>query len=365
MIGQPQAVHQVRVPDAVLGLLSAGVGLLAVAVAKAGVEPQRDFATRRRCAELVDHVRRAAIDVDAVLHHQLQRLGVEDVGRVNDRRRVALSRISGGQRPANLARAHRVDQHAVASHQVQDRQVRASLLGEANDVERRQVGHALEDLRPVIDIGRRAKLLGQRGDRHAGDFLSHGRKTLHTRHRTHSSQADLHTRPANDEAETAQTSRFPRAREVPARAGSWLGITVSHRTPNRPERFRSLGRPNVPRVDQIAGKIVARFGILGVVQAERDEGRVAGRRLSAGGRGRRGPGGSTSPSCWLAGGAAAGAVGSPIARSTATATSAAGEAVAVVGAGLRRRAQQHSTPKWSPSACPRSRRSGRPGRAGS
>ena len=43
MVGQRQAVGELLVPDAVLRLLAAGVGLLAVAVAEAGVDPQRDL----------------------------------------------------------------------------------------------------------------------------------------------------------------------------------------------------------------------------------------------------------------------------------------------------------------------------------
>ena len=49
-IGQPQAFRQLLVPDAVLRLLAAGVGLLAVAVAEAGIDAQRDLAARSaRC----------------------------------------------------------------------------------------------------------------------------------------------------------------------------------------------------------------------------------------------------------------------------------------------------------------------------
>ncbi len=46
VIGHPQAFVEAGVPDAVFRLLAAGVGLLAVAVAEAGIEPQRDLASR-------------------------------------------------------------------------------------------------------------------------------------------------------------------------------------------------------------------------------------------------------------------------------------------------------------------------------
>ena len=90
--GETATLAELLVPDAVLRLFAAGVGLLAVAVAKARIDPQGDLAAGRTLAELVDHVGRAAIDVDSLLDDQVERLVVEDVGRVNDRRRVA-----GGQ----------------------------------------------------------------------------------------------------------------------------------------------------------------------------------------------------------------------------------------------------------------------------
>ena len=63
-IGPAEAVVELVVPDAVLGLLAAGVGLLAVAVAEAGIDAERDVAARGPLAELVDHVGRAAVDRD-------------------------------------------------------------------------------------------------------------------------------------------------------------------------------------------------------------------------------------------------------------------------------------------------------------
>ena len=137
VIGPAQAVGQLLVPDAVLRLLAAGVGLLAVAVAKARVEPQRDLAAGRALAELIDHVGLPQFTWMPCSHDQIERLAVEDVGRVDDRRRIALRPVAGRQGAADLARADRVDQHAVAADQVEDGQVRAGLLGVANDVEGR------------------------------------------------------------------------------------------------------------------------------------------------------------------------------------------------------------------------------------
>ena len=50
---------------------------------------------------------------------QIERLGVEDVGRVDDRRRIAVRRYSRRPGPRDLARADRIDQHAVAADQVE------------------------------------------------------------------------------------------------------------------------------------------------------------------------------------------------------------------------------------------------------
>ena len=61
---------------------------------------------------------------------------IEDVGRVDDLRLLAVARlVAGRHRPADLARAHRIDHHAVPPHEVEDGEVRAGLLGEANHVE--------------------------------------------------------------------------------------------------------------------------------------------------------------------------------------------------------------------------------------
>ena len=84
--------------------------------------------------------------------------------------------IAGRQRPADFAGADRVDQHAVAADEIENRQVRAGLLGVADHVERPQVVDALDDFRGVVDVHRRAELVGQVGDGHAGDLRAEERK---------------------------------------------------------------------------------------------------------------------------------------------------------------------------------------------
>jgi hypothetical protein len=79
-----QRGRQFGVPDAVFAVFTAGVGLVAVAVAKAGVDAQPDAVAFGACPKLAQHVDGAGIDGDAVLHHGVQRGVVKQVGREND-----------------------------------------------------------------------------------------------------------------------------------------------------------------------------------------------------------------------------------------------------------------------------------------
>ena len=109
-------------PDAVLRLLSAGVRFLAMAVAEAGIDPQRNARAGRSAAELFDHVDRAAIDVQLSLDAKIERFAVENIGRIDDRRRIAFDRVSGGQGAADFVGADGIDQHAFAADQIQNGQ---------------------------------------------------------------------------------------------------------------------------------------------------------------------------------------------------------------------------------------------------
>ena len=53
---------------------------------------------------------------------------------------------------------------AVAPHEVEDREIRARLLGEADDVERREIGEPLGDFRGVVDVSRRTEPAGKLND---------------------------------------------------------------------------------------------------------------------------------------------------------------------------------------------------------
>ena len=123
-----QAIVQLLVPDPVLGMLTTRVGLLAVPMPEAGVDAQCDIVSRCQFAQLIDHVWRADIHVDAMFDHQSDRVPVKDIRRVHDLGWLATGDIAGRQCTVDFSCTDRIHQYSVASHQVQDRDVGASLL---------------------------------------------------------------------------------------------------------------------------------------------------------------------------------------------------------------------------------------------
>src|SRR5436309_1837283 len=88
----PNTVVDLLVPNAVLRLCAASVDFLTMSMSEAWIDSQSYSARRSgfspisiKClAVLIDHIRRAAIDMDVSLNHKLQRLVIKDVGRVNN-----------------------------------------------------------------------------------------------------------------------------------------------------------------------------------------------------------------------------------------------------------------------------------------
>ncbi len=144
-----------------------------MAVAEARIDPQRDRPARGAGGELVDHVGRAAVDVDVLGDAEIEGVGVEDVGGVDDRRRVALGDVAGGQGAANLAAADRVDQRPAAAEEIENRQIRARLLRVANDVEGGQIGQPPKHDGRVVDERRRAEPPRQLGCPDAANLTPH------------------------------------------------------------------------------------------------------------------------------------------------------------------------------------------------
>ena len=83
--GAAHHVGDVGMPDAMLRALAAGVCLLAVTVAEAGIHAERDLGPRHPRGELLEHVGRAAVDMDAQARDLVEGIAVEDVGGVDDR----------------------------------------------------------------------------------------------------------------------------------------------------------------------------------------------------------------------------------------------------------------------------------------
>ena len=114
--------------------------------------------------------------MDVVLDAEVEGLGVEDVGRVDDRRRRARDRVTGRHCAADLAPAHRVDQSAVAAKRSNTARFEQAFCGIAHMVKGRQIGKPLEDHGRIIDKRRRAELPGQVNDGDAGNVGSRGGK---------------------------------------------------------------------------------------------------------------------------------------------------------------------------------------------
>ena len=179
---QFDAIGNLRMPNAVLRLLSAGVRFLAVSVAETRIDPQRDAHAGQASAELLDHVHRAAIDVQTIFDAKIERFAVENIGRIDDRRRIARDFIAGRQGTADFVRADRIDQYALAANQFQNGQVRACLLRIADFIERRQIGNSLPNRGGIIDKGRRAEFFRQVLNGYARNLGAKGRMWNWSKH---------------------------------------------------------------------------------------------------------------------------------------------------------------------------------------
>lgn len=151
-------------PDAVLALRAAGVGLVAVAVAEAGIHAQPYAVAGRMLADACEHVERAGIHGHAVLQHGRQRWAIDQVGGEHDAFRLACGAEPGREAALDLAERHGVDARAFFTHQLQDVQVRIRLLRIADHVELAQLGNAVANDVGVVHPQRGAVLLRERGE---------------------------------------------------------------------------------------------------------------------------------------------------------------------------------------------------------
>ena len=172
-----QRRQQVAVPDAVLAVLAARVGLVAVAVAEAGVDAQPHGMAGRGLGQLVQHVDGAGVHGHLVLGHAGQRGLVHHVGGEHDVavQVVAMAGcVAGGQGAQDFAARDGVHLHALLAHQPQDVDVGAGLLRKADGVEGLELGDACADGGGVIDPQRRTVLVGQGPELGGREGIGHG-----------------------------------------------------------------------------------------------------------------------------------------------------------------------------------------------
>jgi hypothetical protein len=96
--------RQIGIPDPVLAVFTAGIGFLAVTVAKSRVDTQPDAMAGRNLSELLQHIHRTRIHRNAQFMYAGQRRFVNQVSREHNGIAVALRIVSGRQRAFNFPR---------------------------------------------------------------------------------------------------------------------------------------------------------------------------------------------------------------------------------------------------------------------
>src|SRR5258708_32874828 len=147
-------------PDAVLAMLAARVGLVAVTMAETGIDPQPHTVTMRRMlSNTFKHIERTGVDRDAMLDHGGQRRVIDKVSRKNNALWIAIRLETRRETARDFAQRHRIDHRAFVAHQLQNTHVRTRLLRVANTFEAAQFGDTLADHVGVIDPKGRAVLM--------------------------------------------------------------------------------------------------------------------------------------------------------------------------------------------------------------
>jgi hypothetical protein len=139
-------------PDAMLAMLAARVGLIAVSVAETRIDPQpHTVAFRRMLPHAFKHIERPGVDRDAVLDHGGQRRVIDEIRRKNHALRIAIRCKTRRETADDFAQRHRIDHRSFVSHQLQDMHVRARLLRITDHVEAAQLGDTLADHVGAVD----------------------------------------------------------------------------------------------------------------------------------------------------------------------------------------------------------------------
>ena len=180
-LGPFEDVWDLLMPDAVLRAFAPGVGLLAVSMSKARVYPQGDRGSGHPLRQLGEHVGRPTVDVNAMAGHGGQALTIEDVGGVDDgmhRWQTIVAPLGFGmgseacrEGPLDLASTHSIHDNPLASDEIEDGEVGAGLLCEADRVPGGQVTAPLPNHRCVVGIEWSAVAPSEFGNRHTADCL--------------------------------------------------------------------------------------------------------------------------------------------------------------------------------------------------
>jgi hypothetical protein len=145
-----QRLVQLFVPDAMLAVFAAGIGLAAVAMAEARVDADPHAVAGRALTQLVQHVDGAGVDFDLRRHHAFQGGAVQRVAGQHHAGRVTVNARAGGEGPFHLTQRHGVQHQAMGAHQAQHMQVRVGFLGETYGVEHVQLLDTIGDGAGVV-----------------------------------------------------------------------------------------------------------------------------------------------------------------------------------------------------------------------
>ncbi len=157
-----------------LGTGASGIGLAAMSVTETGVDAERDRASGPDLAKLLDHVGRAEITEQIVLLHGSERVAVEQVGGVDDFRRIHTASKAGSKSSSHFTGADGVDDCALLADPIEHGEIRVGFLGVANHIEGTEIfDSSLDDIQ-VVDVSRRAELFGQVATGDSGDFRANG-----------------------------------------------------------------------------------------------------------------------------------------------------------------------------------------------
>ena len=150
-----QRRRKIAVPDAVLAVLSPGIGFLTVSMPKARVYAEPHAMARRELAQLFQHIDRPGIYRNAQFMHPGERRFINHIGGKDN---LIFARYKTcRQRAFNFAKRDGIDLHALLAHQAQNMNIRTCLLGKTHHVKLTQFGNLRANNLRIIDPHRAAE----------------------------------------------------------------------------------------------------------------------------------------------------------------------------------------------------------------